>query len=70
MKISERGQVTVPKSIRGKYGLNTNVQVEFVEINGEIHLCKKNAIHPIDKVTGILNAPSDTDIYIEEIRGR
>ncbi len=70
MKISERGQITIPKKIRGKYGLETDVEVEFVELDGTIQLRKKSMIHPVDKVTGILNSPKDTDKYIEEIRGR
>ncbi len=70
MKISERGQITIPKKIRGKYGLETDVEVEFVELDGTIQLRKKSTIHPVDKVTGILNFPKDTDKYIEEIRGR
>ena len=70
MKISERGQITIPKKIRGKYGLDADVEVEFVEINGTIQFRKKSMIHPVDKVTGILYSPNDTDKYIEEIRGR
>ncbi len=70
MKISERGQITIPKKIRGKYGLESEVEVEFVEIDGTIQLRKKSMIHPVDKVVGTLNSPKDTDKYIEEIRGR
>ena len=70
MKVSERGQITIPKKIRGKYGLEENVEVEFVEIDGTIQLRKKSLIHPVDRITGILNSPKDTDKYIEEIRGR
>lgn len=70
MKISERGQITIPKRIRGKYGLESEVEVEFVEIDGTIQLRKKSMIHPVDKVTGTLNSPKDTDKYIDEIRGK
>ncbi len=30
MRISERGQVTIPQALREKYGLLTNTEVEFV----------------------------------------
>jgi AbrB family looped-hinge helix DNA binding protein len=30
MKIGERGQVTIPKNIREKYGLMPYIEVEFV----------------------------------------
>jgi len=31
MKISERGQVTIPKELREKFGLRPNTEVRFVE---------------------------------------
>ena len=35
MKIGERGQVTIPKNIREKYGIMPTIEVEFVpEENG------------------------------------
>ena len=30
MRISERGQITIPKALRERFGLNQNVEVEVV----------------------------------------
>ena len=71
MKIGERGQVTIPKNIREKYGLMPTIEVEFVpEENGV--LIKKKGLHsnPVEQVYGILKKKANTDSYIEAIRGR
>ena len=36
MKIGERGQVTIPKEIREKFGLRTETEVEFRIVDGAI----------------------------------
>ncbi len=73
MKISERGQITIPKSIREQFGLNPSIDVDFVVENGELKLRKKTSIRKrsTNKWIGYLNGkPDDIDQYIEEIRGR
>jgi AbrB family looped-hinge helix DNA binding protein len=71
MKISERGQITIPKPLRDQFGLNTDVEVELVPTKEGVLIQKHSRTqHPVDRVFGILNKPSDTDIYIEEVRGR
>ncbi len=55
MKIGERGQVTIPKHIREKYGLLPNTEVEFVPEKTGVLIVKKN---------------ENTDRYLEAIRGR
>lgn len=71
MKISERGQVTIPKSFREKYGLNQDVEVEFVAEREGVLIRKRSLKeHPIKALYGILKRKSSTDKYIEEVRGR
>ena len=71
MKISERGQITIPKPLRDRFGLLKNVEVELIPEKSGILIQKRNTSrHPVDLVYGILNRPSDTDKVIEEIRGR
>ena len=71
MKIGERGQVTIPKEMRERYGLMPHIEVEFVEEKSGV-LIKKRARHtsPVEKVFGILNKNTSTDDFIEDIRGR
>ena len=56
MKIGERGQVTIPKKMREKYGLLPQIEIEFVEEKCVILLTKMvRHKSPVDKVYGILN---------------
>ena len=41
MRLTSKGQVTVPKHIREKLGVRPGSSVEFVERNGEILLVKQ-----------------------------
>ena len=71
MKVSERGQITIPKLLRERFGLTKDVEVEFVATKEGVLIQKRSrSKHPVDQVIGILNRPSDTNSYIEEIRGR
>ena len=71
MKIGERGQITIPKSIRDKYGLLPNIEVDFIPDKDGVLLKKKShKTSPVQKVFGILNKKQNTDDYIEDIRGR
>ena len=71
MRISERGQITIPKALRDRYGLNRDVEVEVVPTEKGLLIQKRaGAEHPVDRVAGILTGDWDVDEYIEEIRGR
>lgn len=72
MKISERGQITIPKVLRDQLGLYSTVEVEISATEDGLLIKKRaSADHPVDRVAGILDDMDfDIDEYIEEIRGR
>ena len=76
MRISERGQITIPKHLRERFGMNQNVEVEITLTDQGLLIQKRTAaMHPIDRVYGILGKDAlgedvSVDDYIEEIRGR
>jgi len=73
MKIGERGQVTIPKRLRDRYGLHKNAEVEFVPEEGGIRIQKRTrGVHPVESIRGIakLRYADTVDEYVEEIRGR
>jgi AbrB family looped-hinge helix DNA binding protein len=71
MKISERGQITIPKSLRNKMGLLKNVEIDVIPVKEGLLIQKRSrGKHPVDEVMGILKRPSNTDQYIEKVRGR
>ena len=71
MRISERGQITIPKHLRERFGMNHNVEVEITpNVEGLLIQKRTTAKHPVDRVYGILRGRGNTDEYLEEIRGR
>ena len=40
MRVSERGQVTIPKEIRDQFGFGANTEVEFVVRDGRVELIR------------------------------
>jgi AbrB family looped-hinge helix DNA binding protein len=72
MKIGERGQVTIPKKYRSRFGFAPATDVEFVEQAGQLVLKKsKKKSHPIGKFVGVLKGRGlRTDDVVEAMRGR
>jgi antitoxin PrlF len=77
MKIGERGQITIPKRFRQKFGLKPNSDVEFVEEGGRLVLRKvAMGIDPVEQLAGSCQTSlkslgfKSVDEYLEQIRGR
>lgn len=71
MRVSERGQITIPKTLRDQFGMNHNVEVEIVPTTRGLLIQKRTtATHPVERVYGVLGGGGSTDDLIEEIRGR
>ncbi|MCY3703457.1 MAG: AbrB/MazE/SpoVT family DNA-binding domain-containing protein [Rhodospirillales bacterium] len=71
MRISERGQITIPKALRDRFGMSHNVEVEITPTREGLLIQKRtSAKHPVERVYAILGNVGDTDEYLEEIRGR
>lgn len=71
MRISERGQITIPKRLRDRFGMNHNVEVEMTATPDGLLIQKRTAAkHPVERVYGILGGGGSTDDYLEEVRGR
>ncbi len=71
MRISERGQITIPKRLRDRFGMNKDVEVDITPTERGLLIQKRAAAqHPVERVSGILDGVGDVDQYIEEIRGR
>ena len=73
MKISERGQITVPLKHRRRFGLKPSTPVEFVDIDGKLVLQKAGQRHKsgIGKSYGVLGLKNvRTDDLMKELRGR
>jgi len=71
MRISERGQITIPKKLRDRFGMNHNVEVEMTPTREGLLVRKRVTVqHPVERVFAILGQAGSTDEILAEIRGR
>ena len=73
MRIGERGQVTIPKAMRHRFGLQPHDEVSFVESRGELILRKKQGPKLETGFRGwigrIGRMPESVDEFLDDVRG-
>ncbi len=69
MKITEKGQVTIPKTIRARFGLRPGMEVRFVEKGHRVVLEKAGKEDVWDRYYGFLKMNRRTDDLIRLMRG-
>jgi antitoxin PrlF len=67
--VSEKGQVTIPKALRDRLGLDPGQVLDFREHNGRLVADKLNVQDPVSIVYGILRLGRATDDALVELRG-
>jgi AbrB family looped-hinge helix DNA binding protein len=67
--VSEKGQVTIPKQLRERLGIEPGQELDFSDENGRLVARKVQNRNPVDAVYGILSVPGGTDALIDELRG-
>jgi AbrB family looped-hinge helix DNA binding protein len=76
MKVGERGQVTIPKEIRDRFGIGADTEVEFHILKNTIILKKAPRKLNLAKWKGRCRDSfadlgyTSVDEYIEDVRGR
>jgi AbrB family looped-hinge helix DNA binding protein len=68
-RVTERGQITIPKSLRQRLGIQAGQVMEFSEVDGRIVLQRQVTNHPVDELFGVLGSAFDTDALMQELRG-
>jgi AbrB family looped-hinge helix DNA binding protein len=72
MRVTSKGQVTVPKRLREKFGITTETPVEFQEDRGRLVLVKKDVEPAVRRIRGRLKRlpfGRDVDAFVRAIRG-
>ncbi len=74
MKITSKGQVTIPLPLRDRFGLQPGVEVEFVAENGKVVLHRRRKrSHPVDNwlrhATGVAKGKTTTARIMKLTRG-
>ena len=68
-KVAERGQVTIPKTLRERWFIRPGTVLEFEEENGKLVAVKAAVMDTVDQVYGKLGRGRRTDDVIYELRG-
>ena len=65
MKVTVKGQVTIPQRIREKLGLGPSSEVDFMEENGRVYIVKKKTADKrksrFSKLRGVSTVRMTTD---------
>ena len=69
MKITEKGQVTIPKPIRERYGLYPGMEIRFVERDHHVMVEKTQAADPWERYRGFLKLRKRTHEVMRQLRG-
>jgi AbrB family looped-hinge helix DNA binding protein len=68
-RVSEKGQVTIPKRLRERLGIRPGETLDFEEQDGRLVATKLTVRDAADEVFGILGRGLDTDAELRRLRG-
>ncbi|GAB4256046.1 MAG: AbrB/MazE/SpoVT family DNA-binding domain-containing protein [Thermoleophilia bacterium] len=70
MRVTERGQVTIPKNIRDRFGFEPGTEVEFVVRNGAVMLVRRSGARreAVQRVYGGKSFGATTDELMKLLR--
>lgn len=73
MRLTTKGQVTIPQEIREKLGITPAVEIDFIEEKNRIYLVKREGrtkgTIKFNKLRGIANVKMTTDEIMTLTRG-
>ena len=68
-KISEKGQVTIPKPLRDRLGIRVGDELDFEVEDGRLVIAKVAEQDPYERLYGSLKLPVSVDEAMELMRG-
>lgn len=68
-RVSQKGQVTVPKPLRERLDIRPGDELDFTEEDGRLVALKLTRQDPVDAVYGSVALGRSTDEIIRELRG-
>ena len=69
IKVTSKGQVTIPKDVRKKMGINPGDYLEIKEAKEGYIIKKKIDKEKLEKYVGILSKENKSHQLLEELRG-
>ncbi len=68
-RLSDRGQLTIPKALRDRLGMKPGTELEFEADGGRIIISKASQKASLRSVVGVLRDGRQSDEVIRELRG-
>ena len=68
-RLTEKGQVTIPKPLRDSLGLEPGQELEFEEQDGRLVVRRVAPADPLRQLLGLVRERTDVDAYLAETRG-
>ena len=68
-RLTEKGQVTIPKPLRDSLGLEPGHELEFEEREGALIVRRRPPVDPLRRLVGLVGQRIDVDAYLDETRG-
>ena len=68
-RLTEKGQVTIPKPLRDSLGLEPGQELHFEEREGALIVRRRSPVDPLRQLVGLVRERVDVDAYIEQTRG-
>ncbi|MGI8594521.1 MAG: AbrB/MazE/SpoVT family DNA-binding domain-containing protein [Solirubrobacteraceae bacterium] len=68
-RVTSRGQVTIPKSLRERLGIKEGQVLDFDTEDGRLVATKSADRSPVDELYGTLRLPGGTDRFLRDLRG-
>ncbi len=69
-RVSEKGQITIPKAVRTKLGIRPGTVLELEAERGRLVGRKASGRDIVDELYGSLPLDESVDDYLERARGR
>ncbi len=67
--VAQRGQVTIPKALRKKLGIQPGAVLDFHDEQGRLVAVKASVEDPVAQVYGMLKLGKRTDALLRGLRG-
>ncbi len=68
-RVSEKGQVTIPKKLRDQLGIQVGDELDFEVEHGRLVAAKLVEQDPLDAVWGTVDIGMSADEWVDELRG-
>jgi len=71
-RVNTKGQVTIPKVLRERFGFRPGDEIEFIEVEGGLRVQKRWEGSPFSRYRGYLShlKGQDPDTLLEAMRGQ